>query len=115
MRLPFTRTTVDFWRFSRSGRELARSHLNYETVAPYPVQEHASTLALDPTSTTSPGSMSSPSTTCRQNTRSTQRSPRISPASTSTRSVTTSLRQSLTSWQNQKVLQDHPVPSMAVS
>lgn len=48
-RIPFTRATADFWRFSRAGRELAQWHLNYETVAPYPVQEHTSALALDPT------------------------------------------------------------------
>jgi len=47
-RIPFTRETVDFWRFSQSGRDLASWHLNYETVDPYPVQEHTSALALDP-------------------------------------------------------------------
>ena len=25
----------DFWAFSKAGRELARWHLNYETVEPY--------------------------------------------------------------------------------
>ncbi|PZS90098.1 DEAD/DEAH box helicase [Stenotrophomonas maltophilia] len=33
-RLPFAE---DFWSFSRSGRELAKWHLNYETVEPYPL------------------------------------------------------------------------------
>lgn len=47
-RIPFTRATADFWKFSRAGRQLAQWHLNYETVAPYPVQEHTSALALDP-------------------------------------------------------------------
>jgi predicted helicase len=47
-RIPFTRATADFWKFSRAGRELAQWHLNYETVAPYSVQEHTSALALDP-------------------------------------------------------------------
>ena len=47
-RIPFTRATADFWKFSRAGRDLARWHLNYETVAPYPAQEHISALALDP-------------------------------------------------------------------
>ncbi len=47
-RIPYTRTTADFWKFSQSGRNLARWHLNYETVDPYPVHEHSSALALDP-------------------------------------------------------------------
>ncbi len=47
-RIPFTQATADFWKFSRAGRELARWHLNYETVAPYPVSEHTGALALDP-------------------------------------------------------------------
>jgi len=45
-RLPFTRETADFWRFSQAGRDLAQKHLNYETVQPWPVQEFASELAL---------------------------------------------------------------------
>lgn len=48
-RIPFTRATSDFWKFSRGGRDLARWHLNYETVEPYPVHEHTSALGLDPT------------------------------------------------------------------
>jgi predicted helicase len=47
-RLPFTREPADFWRFSQAGRDLAEWHLNYETVEPWPVQEHASALAFDP-------------------------------------------------------------------
>jgi len=47
-RLPFTRETADFWRFSQAGRDLARWHLNYETVEPWPVQEFASELLSDP-------------------------------------------------------------------
>ncbi len=47
-RIPFTRTTADFWKFSRAGRDLAAWHLNYETVEPYPVAEHTGALALDP-------------------------------------------------------------------
>ncbi|WP_414662194.1 DEAD/DEAH box helicase [Horticoccus sp. 23ND18S-11] len=47
-RIPFTQTTADFWNFSRAGRDLAHWHLNYETIAPYPVQEHTGALALDP-------------------------------------------------------------------
>ena len=47
-RLPFTRETADFWRFSQAGRDLAQWHLNYETVEPWPVQEHHSELLSDP-------------------------------------------------------------------
>ena len=47
-RLPFTRDTADFWRFSQAGRDLAQWHLNYETVEPWPVQEYASELLSDP-------------------------------------------------------------------
>jgi predicted helicase len=47
-RLPLTRETADFWKFSQAGRELAQWHLNYETVEPWPVQEHTSALSLDP-------------------------------------------------------------------
>lgn len=47
-RLPLTRHTVDFWRFSQCGRDLAHWHLNYETVEPWPVQEHTTALSLDP-------------------------------------------------------------------
>lgn len=48
-RLPFTRETADFWRFSQAGRDLAQWHLNYETVEPWPVEEHHSELLQDPT------------------------------------------------------------------
>lgn len=47
-RLPFTRETADFWRFSQAGRDLAQWHLNYETVEPWPVQEFANELLSDP-------------------------------------------------------------------
>lgn len=47
-RLPFTRETADFWRFSQAGRDLAQWHLNYETVEPWPVREFASELLSDP-------------------------------------------------------------------
>ncbi|MFV7454721.1 DEAD/DEAH box helicase [Stenotrophomonas maltophilia] len=36
-RIPRARTAQDFWHFSRAGRDLAALHLNYETVAPYPL------------------------------------------------------------------------------
>ncbi len=48
-RLPFTRETSDFWRFCQAGRDLAQWHLNYETVDPWPVEEHTGSLSLDPT------------------------------------------------------------------
>ncbi|MFN9068029.1 MAG: type ISP restriction/modification enzyme, partial [Bdellovibrionales bacterium] len=35
-RIPLCR---DFWGFSKSGRELAKWHLNYESIAPYPLKE----------------------------------------------------------------------------
>jgi predicted helicase len=47
-RLPLTRETADFWKFSQAGRDLASWHLNYETVEPWPVKEHASELLSDP-------------------------------------------------------------------
>jgi predicted helicase len=37
-RIPCVKTTADFWAFSKAGRALAELHLNYETVAPYPVK-----------------------------------------------------------------------------
>ncbi|QEU34299.1 DEAD/DEAH box helicase [Stenotrophomonas maltophilia] len=36
-RIPRVRTAVDFWQFSRAGRDLAVLHLNYETVDKYPL------------------------------------------------------------------------------
>jgi predicted helicase len=47
-RLPFTRETADFWRFSQAGRDLTQWHLNYETIEPWPVKEFASELLSDP-------------------------------------------------------------------
>jgi predicted helicase len=35
-RIPFV---LDFWGFSKAGRELAHWHLNYETVDPWPLEE----------------------------------------------------------------------------
>ena len=37
-RIPCVKTSADFWSFSQAGRKLADIHLNYETVAPYPVK-----------------------------------------------------------------------------
>lgn len=36
-RIPCVKTAKDFWHFSQAGRDLAELHLNYETVACYPV------------------------------------------------------------------------------
>jgi predicted helicase len=44
-RIPFA---GDFWLFSKPGRELAKWHLNYETVEPYSLNEHSDSLNLDP-------------------------------------------------------------------
>lgn len=35
-RIPRVKAAVDFWAFSKAGRELARLHSGYESVAPYP-------------------------------------------------------------------------------
>ncbi|UNE54991.1 DEAD/DEAH box helicase [Bartonella machadoae] len=36
-RIPCVKSTEDFWAFVNAGRELGNLHVNYETVAPYPV------------------------------------------------------------------------------
>jgi predicted helicase len=36
--IPCVKTAADFWAFSKAGRALAELHLNYETVALYPVK-----------------------------------------------------------------------------
>ncbi len=38
-RIPFVESKDDFWAFSKSGRELAHWHLDYESVEPWPVEE----------------------------------------------------------------------------
>jgi predicted helicase len=48
-RIPYTEVANDFWCFSQSGRELARLHLGYETIDPFPVQEHSNVLRFDAT------------------------------------------------------------------
>lgn len=45
-RIPCVKTATDFWAFSNAGRSLAELHLNYETVAPYPVQIDTAGKAL---------------------------------------------------------------------
>lgn len=47
-RIPLTKEAKDFQAFSSAGRELAKWHLNYETVAPYPLEEVTQELGLDP-------------------------------------------------------------------
>jgi predicted helicase len=44
-RIPFAQ---DFWAFSKAGRELAKWHLNYETVAPYKLTQHVDEMELFP-------------------------------------------------------------------
>lgn len=46
-RIPFTREAADFWKFSQAGRDLAHWHVDYETVEPWPIQEHHNELLSD--------------------------------------------------------------------
>jgi len=46
-RIPRVKTADDFWIFSRAGRKLADLHLNYETVAPYPLRMEAAGKLTD--------------------------------------------------------------------
>jgi predicted helicase len=41
-RIPKLQNAEDFWAFSRAGAELAKLHLGYESVEPYPLTEHVS-------------------------------------------------------------------------
>lgn len=45
--LPRIPQAKDFWAFSKAGRKLADIHLGYESAKPYPLNEHADSLALD--------------------------------------------------------------------
>lgn len=47
-RIPLTKEHTDFWAFSKAGRDLAYWHLNYETIDPYPLDEHSDVLAMEP-------------------------------------------------------------------
>jgi predicted helicase len=47
-RIPLTKETEDFWRFSQAGRDLAYWHLNYETVEGWPIVEHLATFDYEP-------------------------------------------------------------------
>ena len=54
-RIPLTPGTKDFQAFSDAGRELAKWHLNYETVEPWPLGEHVdrpNSDRIDPTGAT---------------------------------------------------------------
>lgn len=37
--IPFVKTSEDFWAFSQAGRDLAKLHLNYESIEPWPLVE----------------------------------------------------------------------------
>ncbi|NBC94688.1 hypothetical protein GT630_28600 [Burkholderia thailandensis] len=45
-RIPCVKTPADFWAFSKAGRKLADLHINYETVAMYPLQIEGGGLLL---------------------------------------------------------------------
>lgn len=46
-RIPSVKSAVDFWAFSKAGRNLAHWHLNYETVEPYPLTIDAKGVQSD--------------------------------------------------------------------
>ena len=50
-RIPLTKERKDFEAFSNAGRELAKWHLNYEDVQPWPVKEYSEKLNLEPEET----------------------------------------------------------------
>lgn len=47
-RIPLTKEAADFRAFAKAGRDLAHWHLNYETIDPYPLDEHSDVLAMEP-------------------------------------------------------------------
>jgi predicted helicase len=47
-RIPLTKETADYKKFTKAGRDLAQWHLNYETIEPYPLAELSTELGLDP-------------------------------------------------------------------
>lgn len=47
-RIPRVKAAVDFWAFSRAGRDLAALHVNYEQVPPYPVVFERGEVSLVP-------------------------------------------------------------------
>lgn len=46
-RIPAVKKAADFWAFSQAGRDLAGLHVNYESVAPYPVNYEGGALFMD--------------------------------------------------------------------
>jgi len=46
--LPRIPLAQDFWAFSKAGRDLAKWHLNYETIEPYPLDEQRQESKLPP-------------------------------------------------------------------
>ncbi|KNE88248.1 hypothetical protein PSTG_18356, partial [Puccinia striiformis f. sp. tritici PST-78] len=46
-RIPKVKKAVDFWAFSKAGRELSKLHINYETVEKYPLNIQAKGNLLD--------------------------------------------------------------------
>lgn len=46
-RIPRVKQAADFWAFSQAGRDLAGLHVNYESVAPYPVDYKEGKLAVE--------------------------------------------------------------------
>lgn len=45
-KIPCVRKVEDFWTFSKAGRALAELHINYETVATFPVEYEEGKLAI---------------------------------------------------------------------
>ncbi len=46
-RIPCVRKAADFWAFGQAGRDLAELHINYESVAPYPVNFAGGEILMD--------------------------------------------------------------------
>ena len=44
-KLPLVSKAADFWNFSNAGQELAKLHLEYENIPPYPEVEVTGTEA----------------------------------------------------------------------
>ena len=47
-RIPLTKETADYKKFTMAGRALVEWHLNYETNEAYPLAEISPELGLDP-------------------------------------------------------------------
>ncbi|GJL73971.1 type ISP restriction/modification enzyme [Nitrosomonas sp.] len=46
-RIPCVKKAADFWIFSKAGRDLAKLHINYESVEPYPVMTNVGDMFTD--------------------------------------------------------------------